>query len=293
MNEAYIALEFSADLQHVDALQGFFLMNSELGGVQENDDGTVTFFIPVSEWNPRLEDSLTEFCSQNEGIEFLGSEKIEDRDWNAEWEASIGVQWITGELVITPSWRIDEAKALSPKYLIVIDPKMSFGTGHHETTRLCLRAIETIEMDGKTLLDIGTGTGILAIYSLQRGAMNAIGVDTDSWSIENSIANRSLNNIPESRLEIRKGTIEIAIDSEEKFDVILANIHRNVLIEMASQIRSHLIINGMLILAGILIYDSEEVRAAYEALGFNLIRETQENEWACLTLQLVSHPVSK
>jgi ribosomal protein L11 methyltransferase len=288
MGDAHIALKFGADAEQLDALQGFFLTNCSLGGVQENDDGTTTFFLPVSEWTPSFEDSLIEFCNRFDEIEFLGSEKIEDRDWNAEWEASIGVQWITADLVISPSWRLDEAKALSPKYLIVIDPKMSFGTGHHETTRLCLRAIETIEMNGKRVLDIGTGTGVLAIYALQRGAVSAIGVDTDSWSIDNSIANRTLNNITENQFEIRKGTIEETINPNEKFGVILANIHRNVLIEMAIRIKSHLTISGVVVLAGILIYDSEEVRSAYEAVGFNLINETNENEWSCLTLQLAS-----
>jgi len=293
MNEASIALKFEGDSEKLDSLEGFFLTNCTLGGIQENDDGSMTFFIPVSEWNPSFEKSLTEFCAQTEDIEYLGSDKIEDRDWNAEWEASIGVQWITDDLVITPSWRIDEAKSLLPKHLIVIDPKMSFGTGHHETTRLCLRAIETIDMKDKRILDIGTGTGVLAIYALQRGAMNAIGVDTDVWSIDNSIANRSLNDISESQFEIRKGTIEETINAIEKFDVILANIHRNVLIDIAIQIKSHLVTNGLLILAGILIYDSEEVRLAYEAIGFNLISETNENEWACLTLQLSSPPFPK
>jgi ribosomal protein L11 methyltransferase len=292
MGDAQIALKFYANIEQMDSLEGFFLTNCSLGGVQENDDGSMTFFLPNSEWTPDFEDSLTEFCNRFDEIEFLGSEKIEDRDWNAEWEASIGVQWVTGDLVISPSWRLDEAKMLSPKHLIVIDPKMSFGTGHHETTRLCLRAIEAIEMDGRKVLDIGTGTGVLAIYAIQRGAVNAIGVDTDSWSIDNSIANRSLNNIPESKLEIRKGTIQETVSQEEKFDVILANIHRNILIEMAIRIKSHLSISGIVILAGILIYDSEEVRAAYEEIGFNLIRETNENEWASLTLQLLFPSIS-
>jgi len=293
MNEAHISLKFYTSVEQLDALEGFFLTNCSLAGVQENDDGSITFFLPISEWIPSFENSLIEFCNRYDEIESLGSEKIEDRDWNAEWEASIGVQWITADLVISPSWRQDEAENLSPKYLIIIDPKMSFGTGHHETTRLCLRAIESLDMTGKKVLDIGTGTGVLAIYALQRGAISAIGVDTDSWSVDNSIANRSLNNIPESRLEIRKGTIEETINANEKFDVILANIHRNILIEMASQIKSHLTLNGMLILAGILIYDSEEVRTAYEAIDFNLVRETNENEWSCLTLQLASTSVDK
>src|ERR1700733_4340746 len=127
MGDAYFALKFDADAELMDSLQGFFLTNCSLGGIQENDDGSTTFFIPDSEWTPDFENLLKEFCNRNNEIEFRGSEKIEDRDWNAEWEASIGVQWITGDLVIAPSWRIDEAKALSPKHIITIDPKMSFG----------------------------------------------------------------------------------------------------------------------------------------------------------------------
>ncbi len=285
MANEHVALRFRASDEGIELLHGFFLSREIFAGSQENDDGSFTFFVEQSVWDNSQQAELDQLCASN-NIENIRSEILEDHDWNAEWEATILPQWATSELLIAPSWRLDEAKALGPTHLITIDPKMSFGTGHHETTRLCLKAIELLDVKDKMVLDIGTGTGVLAIYALLRGAKFAVGIDTDTWSIANSIENRTLNNFTANELSIRTGILTEAVKAEEEFSVILANIHRNVLIEMAEQIRSHIAAGGMLILSGILIYDSKEVRERYVSVGFSFVRELQENEWACLIMTL-------
>ena len=190
----------------------------------------------------------------------------------------------TPELVITPSWKKEDAKKLGSKHIIAIDPKMSFGTGHHETTRLCLTAIESFELDGCAVLDIGTGSGVLAIYALLRGAREAVGVDTDEWAIENARENRMRNHCSDRQFEIRAGTLD-RIRKQEVFHLIVANLHRNVLLEVVDQIHSHAIRDAYVILSGILIYDAEEIRSAYEKAKFTFVRELKENEWACLIFQ--------
>jgi len=276
------ALKFHAPIEMEDALQGFMLTHTTVEGIEEAADGSIFYFIPREEWSDDLESEITTFLSHYADSEFLGSELIEERDWNAEWESSITPQRVTDALVITPSWKKEESQSLGAEHLIVIDPKMSFGTGHHETTRLCLRAIESLDVRDTTVLDIGTGSGVLAIYALLRGARHAVAIDTDQWSIENALENRALNNIAERDLEIRMGTVSSAMKPEERFDTILANIHRNVLIEIANEIAAHCNERTSVVLSGLLIYDVEEVRGVYESLGFHFVREIRENEWACL-----------
>ena len=280
----YIALSFNASGASLDALEGFFLTHTQLAGTEERGFETTVFFISKSEWNTELENRLKTFCTGSSEIEFLGVELLEDKNWNAEWEASVQPIRITTDLVIAPSWKLDVAKAIGSKYLIQIDPKMSFGTGHHETTRLCLQAIEQMEVGNCAVLDLGTGSGILALYALLRGTKKAIGIDTDMWSIENARENRALNGFSEAQFEIRMGTLD-CVSSQEYFDLILANIHRNVLLEISSQLFDHISVSGHLILSGILEYDAEEIREMYEESGFTFVRELKENEWSALVFQ--------
>jgi len=278
----HVALRFRASQDSEEILKGFLLTHTTIEGIEERADTSIVVYILASNWNSEIKNAIQSFVEATSDIEFEGEETILDRDWNAEWEQTIEPQWATPELLIAPSWKLDEARATAPKHLITIDPKMSFGTGHHETTRLCLKALETIDLSGKTILDIGTGSGVLAIYALQRGAIGAVGIDTDVWSIENAVENRGLNQIGEQQLEIRSGTLDQAIRNAERFDIILANIHRNVLIEIAPTIKSHLSPSGWVILSGLLIYDAEEVKEAFESAGLILHQQLVENEWTCL-----------
>ncbi len=282
----HIALTFSAFGADADALEGFFFAHTALAGSQENEDGSVTFYLPETEWTDAVQSLLEAVCGSRPEIEFLASEAVPERDWNAEWEASVLPQRVTEELVITPSWKLEEAQQLGLKYLLQIDPKMSFGTGHHETTRLCLHAMEDLDLSGKHALDLGTGTGVLAMYALLRGARRAVGIDTDSWSIQNAIENRTLNGFSESQFELRHGTLESAVAPAETFDIILANLHRNILLEHCEAIRDCSPPGAYIVLSGILIYDAHDIRATYGQRGhFEFVTELREQEWICLVFQ--------
>jgi ribosomal protein L11 methyltransferase len=281
------ALRFQLPVAREEELQGYLLTHFDVEGFEEAPDGSLICYIPDDEWTEDTKIDLGDFLSDHEDIELQTAEVIEQRDWNAEWESSIEPQKITEHLTITPSWKAEAAAAFGTEYTIVIDPKMSFGTGHHETTRLCLHAIERLPMKQQRVLDIGTGSGVLAIYALQRGAKHAVAVDTDEWSIDNAKENRTLNAIAESELDIRRGTLEETVKPGERFGVILANIHRNVLIDLASAIKRHLEPGGWLVLSGLLVYDGDEVRDAYEKVGLHFIQQDQENEWVALTFEVI------
>ncbi|SRR5581483_1348508 len=286
--EAHIALRFSAPGLGRELLEGFFLLRHPTTASQEHEDGSLTFFIPKSEWeDDEAGPALDRFLKEHTEIRSMGAEEIAARDWNAEWEAAILPQWATKELLIAPSWRQEEARSMHAAHMLVIDPKMSFGTGHHETTRLCLHAIERLDIRDKTVLDLGTGTGVLALYALVRGVRSAVGVDTDEWSIANAPESRERNGISETVFDIRRGTLEEVVTKNERFDLVLANIHRNVLLELAGPLREHASKDAMLILSGILIYDAPEVRTAFEKNGWSFCEESIENEWACLIFKAV------
>jgi ribosomal protein L11 methyltransferase len=286
----YVSLSFEVSLEFEEILKGYFLMNFDVQGFEESSTGLLTVYLNIGEWSEQKSIALKEFLSSlpKKEVRFTGSEEIEEKDWNAAWEAEIEPVKISDQLVITPSWKVDSAKQLHAEHLLIIDPKMSFGTGHHETTRLCLKMLEHINCKGKSILDIGTGTGALAMYALLRGAKYAVGIDTDEWSYKNAIENRERNSLSRDQFDIRQGDLSSTVRKEELFHIILANIHRNILLSLCHEIRSHHNKEGQLILSGILEYDADEVLAAYQKIGYTLIERVQENEWIALHLELSS-----
>lgn len=284
----YLSLIFDVPLEFEEALQGYFLINHNPQGFEERNDGAFLVHIMKEEWTPENEKSLKEFILALAPVNTIKLEEVQtykNTDWNAQWEAGIEPLRVTDELVIAPSWRLEEAALLPHKHLIVIDPKMSFGTGHHETTRLCLKMIEHIDCINKIILDLGSGTGILAIYLMMHGAKHAVAVDTDEWAFENSKENCKRNGYEEELIELRLGELSTVVKPQEYFEIIIANIHRNILLTIYDEIAAHQISNGILVLSGILEYDAAEITDQYEAIGYRLIERLQENEWVCLRFE--------
>jgi ribosomal protein L11 methyltransferase len=145
--------------------------------------------------------------------------------------------------------------------------------------------IEHIDCINKIILDLGSGTGILAIYSMMHGAKHAVAVDTDEWAFENSKENCKRNGYEEDLIELRLGELSTVVKPQEYFEIVIANIHRNVLLTIYDEIAAHQISNGILVLSGILEYDAAEITDQYEAIGYRLIERLQENEWVCLRFE--------
>lgn len=283
--EESLVLTFRVGLEDEDDLTGFLLVSANVLGTEERSDGMLDVYIPADDWTADLQTAVSSFAQERESVELVEVKQLEIKDWNAEWEAGIEPVKVTDELVITPSWKLEQSRELNAKYTIVIDPKMSFGTGHHETTRLCLRAIEKLDVKDRTVLDIGTGSGVLAFYALMRGAKHGLGIDTDQWSVDNVKENQGLNAISDDVFELRKGELEQSIRPDETFGLILANIHRNVLMTIADGIVRRTEVAGHIILSGLLIYDAQDVRTHYEQTGFTFVEQLQENEWVAIVMQ--------
>src|SRR6476661_803457 len=182
-------------------------------------------------------------------------EKIEDTNWNAEWEKNFEPVFVDDLVCIRAPFH---EPARNVKHEIVIMPKMSFGTGHHQTTRLMCREMFSHDLKNKRVLDMGCGTGILAILAKMRGAEEVLGIDIDQWSVENAIENCQTNNFADIR--ILKGDYDL-LKNEKPFDVILANINKNILKKHLPAYAAALKSGGLLFLSGFFVTDADELKA--------------------------------
>lgn len=263
-----------------DLLSGL-LWEFNITGLLENDDHFSVFISDIDlAVEAKLNSSLMKLKNEN-FIESFRVEKeiLEDKNWNEEWEKSREVIRISDRIVIKPTFKNYSAK--ENEIVLTIDPKMSFGTGEHQTTKLILRLLEKYVHKGIKVLDVGSGTGILAIASIKLGASKAVAVDSDEICLDNCNENCSLNQVVDS-VKILTGEIDAV--NENDFDLILANIQKNVLIEIAEKLKSRLNKNGFVILSGLLDSDFDVIRNKYYSIGFEIRRIEKEDEWIALVL---------
>ena len=243
------------------------------GYMQEQD--ILKAYVPEVKWTSHERESLKQSLKLLNILAPWEEEKIPDQDWNEPWEQSIKpVQ--AGPFWVRPSWANDDSPNRRDLQEIIIDPKMSFGTGHHETTRLILQKLSSYLKQGDVVLDAGAGTAILAIAAIKTGAESAIAFDIDTWALENGEENIRLNNVSD-QIEIRTGSFEVV--SEGSFDVIMANINRHILMRHATDLYSRLSDEGYLLLSGVLTKDRSLIEDKFRQAGLIIIDEATDGEW--------------
>ena len=213
----------------------------------------------------------------------------DEADWNAPWEKE-GFEpvWVGDKLVIHDGTHLPPAATMASTDVISveIDAKLAFGTGNHQTTRLMCQALMNLPLKGKSLLDCGTGTGILAIVALLRGARPVAAYDIDEWSAINAQHNAIINHV-DGGITVWRGDSSVLQDMDDLFDVVVANINRNILLADLPLMKQHLNPNGgTLLLSGFYQADVPLLVARAEELGLHLQDQTEEGEWTLLQLQL-------
>lgn len=201
-------------------------------------------------------------------------EKIAETNWNQVWESNFEPVIVNDYVAI----RADFHKSITnTKFEIVITPKMSFGTGHHATTYMMIELMKEIDINGRSVLDFGTGTGVLAILAERQGAKNIDAIDNDDWSIANAAENFEKNNC--TKINLRKAS---NAESEIKFDIILANINKNVIIENLALLSTQLNNGGQVLLSGLLKEDKDEILSIATELRLKLVKELIRSNWIAL-----------
>jgi len=202
--------------------------------------------------------------------------EIQDQNWNAEWEKNFDPIMVEDRCIVRAPFH--EARPEFPME-IVIEPKMSFGTGHHATTWLILRALFDLELAGKQVLDMGSGTAVLAILAEKLGATHVDAIDNDEWAYSNALENVERNHC----LHIVCILGDAAALGEKSYDVIIANINRNILTRDASVYLSALSLGGLILLSGFYVHDIPILLEAFD--GCEEVRRDSREDWAMLTLR--------
>ena len=271
----------TADPFNEEILSGL-LWQLDLDGISEEVNCLKVFVesesaVSINDISKILDSALYEKLLRSFNIE---ENIVENKNWNEEWEKSINVIEVSDRIVIKPTFREYENKP--EQIVITIDPKMSFGTGEHQTTKLVLTMLEDIDLQNKKVLDVGSGTGVLAIAAIKLGASYAVAVDNDEWCLDNAHENCQLNNCTDE-VEVLMG--EITNVEMKDFEVVLANIQKNVLLSLKSEIAARIKTNGILILSGLLENDEEEIVREYSIFGFTKLHLEKMDDWIAIKFE--------
>ena len=267
------------------------VLSAELAGIGFESfsvaDDSLLAYIQQSEWNEtRMQEVVQDFCLPDVSISYTCTE-APDEDWNQVWEEE-GFQPIylplgggqEGAIVVHDVKHTDVPPA---KYDILITPRLAFGTGSHQTTRLILRTLAHLDLEGKHLIDAGTGTGILSIMGIKRGAASVFAYDIDEWSVENTKDNLLLNHIY-NNVEIKVGDSSV-LEGQPQADLLIANINRNILLQDLPRFAKAVKPRGQMILSGFYLADIPVLTEAAMLHGFSLLKQENEEEWAMLLFE--------
>ena len=246
----------------------------------ESPQGTIGY-VPINLYDENaLREAMTDFPMSDTSITFTTCE-MEDKNWNEEWEKHFFEPIVVdSRCVIHSTFHKDYPKA---DFDIIINPQMAFGTGHHQTTRLIISYLLDINLQEKIVLDMGCGTSILAILASMRGAKPLTAIDIDEWCVNNSIDNLELNHI--DNIKVFQGDAS-SLASEGPFDIIIANINRNILLADMQHYVARMNQGGEIYFSGFYESDLPMIQAEAERLGLRYLSHRTEKEWTAAQFAL-------
>ena len=278
----YIAYTFLIKSNSLPIQMASEILIAELGSIgfesfTKNKEGVIAY-IQKKDWTENILESSYILKSEETVITYT-LEEIEQVNWNSEWEKNFEAIQVDNLVSIrAPFHENPMLLDIGIKYDIVIEPKMSFGTGHHETTHLMVQHLISLDLKNKTVLDMGCGTGILAIFAEMKGATQLDAIDIDTWCYENSIENIARNNC--KNITVFEG--DASLLKNKKYDVIIANINRNILLNDISVYAKCLRKNGTLLLSGFYTQDIPFIDKESQKNGLELEKKLKKNNWVSL-----------
>ena len=277
-----------------DAADVLSAMLAEIGfeSFSVGEDGLLAY-IQQSVWNEaEMQQVVQGFCLPGVSISYAVAE-APDEDWNLVWEEEGFQPVVVSEDIVVHDVKHSDVPPAT--YDILITPRLAFGTGSHATTRLILRLLARLDLEGKHVIDAGTGTGILAIMAVKRGAASVFAYDIDEWSVENTKDNLLLNHLPPQDLkdfkDLKVPCVVVAcgdsslLEGCEKADLLIANINRNILLQDLPRFVASLKPKGRMILSGFYLSDVPVLTEATVQHGFSLLQTESEGEWAMLLFE--------
>jgi ribosomal protein L11 methyltransferase len=283
-SHSWIQVLIHIDGQYQDLLIGLLALSGFTGFVQE--EKLIQCIIPRKKWNTRLKNKIDALLSKF-NIEFTAlalsytTSILHEENWNRKWENQTGIVEATPRIIIKPSWKKLPHRHLK-KIVLHIDPKMSFGTGHHETTRLSLCLLEQFLAPGMKVLDFGTGTGILGIACIKLGAKSVFAIDNDEWAIENTRENVKRNDV-QKRVIVRMGSVSGV--PKRTFDLLVANIDFRTISRFIASLAARVRKQGIIIFSGILTSDMPVLLKLFLKNDLVPIEMVSENEWTSIALR--------
>ncbi len=276
MDNNYIAYHFLVEQKEV----GNDILIAELGELSfesfvENENG-ITAYVQKKLWTSNILDDVNILKSDEFNIEY-STEEIDQVNWNEEWENNFSPINVDGICYIRAPFH----QKSDVEFDIVIEPKMSFGTGHHETTHMMIQHLLTMDVRGLKTLDMGCGTAILAILAEMKGAGPIEAIDIDNWCYLNSLENVERNIC--RNITVHEG--DASLLNDQKYDLIIANINRNILLNDMSSYSKVLNVGGTILLSGFYTEDIPAILECCATFGMVLQKQLERNNWASLKLK--------
>jgi len=279
---SWIEIKLNIPFEKIESISAY-LFAQGCEGINLTDNNIIVYFSQFywsNETKLALIDYIKEFVPRF-GLRDIQVVRVADQDWNKKWKEFFKPIRVSERIVVRPPW---EKPGRSKEEIgLIINPKMAFGTGHHESTQLMILGLEKWMKVGMNVLDVGTGSGILAILADKLGAESILAFDNDPAAINNALENAQLNS-SSKKVTFFLASPEMLQPSE--YDLVLANINRKVLIKYADLFAGLLKSNGKLMLSGLLLIDEHIIMEAYNRAGFDLIEKNAMKEWLLLFLEL-------
>jgi len=284
--ESYIEVKVAVPREECDAVCNFIVENITNGMVLEDEEQSaviiVTFYVPTNDQRD-FRRALTDYLAiilPGGGIPPLQEKIVQNVEWVEQYKASIQPIWITDDLLVRATWHAADPQA---KYELVIEPKMAFGTGTHETTRSCLQIIRQQFRPGMRFLDLGVGSGILSILADKMGASFIKAIDYDLVAVDNCRENFELNGV-RTAYQILFGSIEKCA-GDAPYDFVCANIIKSTILPMLPRLIQLTARDGLLVLSGLLDSDEDDMTSGLEALGQRDLSILRDDKWLTYTVR--------
>ncbi|HHH53483.1 MAG TPA: 50S ribosomal protein L11 methyltransferase [Bacteroidetes bacterium] len=268
----YIKFSFTSEWDNNMVIA--FLSTLPFDSFEDNANGVIAY-IPSDKFDDGLKNKIGDVCNKYQ-INYT-TEDIQNRNWNAEWESSFEPVSVDDFCIIKADFHNDIDDSAF-KYIINITPEMTFGTGHHETTYLMIKLLKELNIENKKVFDFGTGTGILAILAEKMGAREILAVDNDPVAVDNAKKNVKNNNC--TKIIVEKND---HVESENFiYDLVMANINRNVLLDQVQNLSLSLKKGGFLMISGILKEDKNLIVSEFENNSLKLMKTVEKDKWLAL-----------